>query len=86
MTNEELHSNLAEHTAVIEEIIGQHYKVYGDKFQEHKCFWDTLASEESNHARCIRDLCSKKELLVYRTTGCKFLRRECINQGEKNGE
>jgi rubrerythrin len=51
--------NLAEILANIEEIIGAHYKIYAEKFQDHKDFWNTLAMEEGNHAQWIRDVYSK---------------------------
>ena len=52
-------ANLAEIMANIEEIIGAHYMIYAEKFQDQKDFWNTLAMEEVNHAQWIRDLYSK---------------------------
>ncbi len=43
---------LAEH----EETIGRLYAGYAEIFPEHKAFWVTLAFEESDHAKKIREL------------------------------
>jgi hypothetical protein len=49
-------TGLAELLANNEESISEHYKIYSDKFGEHKNFWSELAEQEKNHALWIRDL------------------------------
>ena len=51
--------DIAEIMANIEEMISRHYTAYADKFSEHRDFWIKIASEETDHARWIRDLYSK---------------------------
>jgi rubrerythrin len=50
---------IAEIMAKIEEMISSHYTAYAGKFPEHMDFWLKIASEETDHARWIRDLYSK---------------------------
>ncbi|HOW36550.1 MAG TPA: hypothetical protein PL155_09080 [Candidatus Omnitrophota bacterium] len=50
---------VVEMMADIEEIIGQHYQAYAQKFPEQKDFWTTLVSEENHHAQWIRAMYSK---------------------------
>lgn len=39
-----------------EEAIGNLYRVYGEKFEEHREFWQRLSDEEMQHAEWIRRL------------------------------
>lgn len=45
-----------------EETIGKLYEAYADKFQELKTFWSTLAFEEKDHAKKIRELIDERML------------------------
>jgi len=53
--------NLSEVMAAIEELISRHYFTYSRKFPEHQEFWDTIAAEEIEHAKWIRDLYAQSQ-------------------------
>lgn len=44
-----------------EETIGKLYAKYGERFSEFKAFWGTLAFEESDHAKKIRELIDERK-------------------------
>jgi len=53
--------NISEVMASIEELISKHYFAYARKFPEHQEFWDSIAAEEIEHAKWIRDLYSQSQ-------------------------
>lgn len=56
MDNNGSQINLAEIMAGNEEMISRHYRACAEQFPENRDFWDTLAGEELDHARWIREL------------------------------
>ena len=56
MSKKEWQGNLIEVMASNEEMIGQHYQVYAEKFKDYQDFWKRLAVEEGEHALWIREL------------------------------
>lgn len=52
---------IIEGLAEIESTAGKLYKVYSEKFPDHKDFWLSLVVEEENHAELIRSLFSSIE-------------------------
>jgi hypothetical protein len=47
---------IMEMLAANEEAVSRLYRVYADKFAEHKNFWAGLSMEELDHARWIREM------------------------------
>ena len=47
--------------AINEELIGELYKAYAQRFLAYEDFWEGLADEESQHARWIWNLCEMIE-------------------------
>jgi rubrerythrin len=50
-----------------EERLSMLYNAYAKKFPEHEAFWSSLAAEEVEHARLVRQLSEEKEAVDYNT-------------------
>ncbi len=50
-----------------EERLSMLYNAYAKKFPEHEAFWSSLAAEEVEHARLVRQLSEEKGAVDYNT-------------------
>ena len=58
MDSENLKIQVIERLAEFEQTVGKLYKIYAEKFPEHKAFWSDLVLEEENHANLINKITS----------------------------